>query len=66
MGDTVRRSSREALRGGRAGGLLALVLFASPTAAQIRTENAGVISPELTVLRELATAAHSENLDELR
>jgi hypothetical protein len=36
-----------------------------PAAAQIVTENAGVISPELTILRESVAEARSENLDEV-
>ncbi len=45
---------------------LAAFLLAAPLAAQIVTENAGVISPELTIVREVVGLARSENLDELR
>jgi len=45
---------------------LAALLAASPAAAQVVTENAGVVSPELTVLREIASVSKSENLDEVR
>jgi hypothetical protein len=44
----------------------ALALLArDPAAAQITTENAGVISPELTILRESVSVARSANLDEV-
>lgn len=46
--------------------ILAALLLAAPSAAQIVTENAGVVSPELTILRELASVERSENLDEVR
>lgn len=45
--------------------LLAL-LSGAPAAAQIVTENAGVLSPELTILRESVGVSRSENLDEVR
>jgi len=44
----------------------ALLLLAPPAATQIVTENAGVGSPELFVVRELAGAARSAHLDEQR
>jgi hypothetical protein len=40
--------------------------LATPATAQIVTENAGVLSPELTIVREIGSVAHSENLDEVR
>jgi hypothetical protein len=43
-----------------------VLLVAAPAAAQIVTENAGVISPELTILRESVGVSRSENLDEVR
>ena len=45
---------------------LAVLLMTFPASAQIVTENAGVISPELTILRESVGVARSENLDEVR
>ena len=47
-------------------GALAALAVAAPASAQIVTENAGVISPELTVLREVAGVSRSANLDEVR
>lgn len=44
----------------------ALLAAAAPVAGQIVTENAGVISPELTILRESLSMLRTENLDELR
>jgi hypothetical protein len=46
--------------------LLAPLVFAAPAAPQIVTENAGVISPELTILRAVGSVSRSENLDEVR
>jgi hypothetical protein len=45
---------------------VAALLCAELASAQVVTENAGVTSPELTILREVATVSRSENLDELR
>jgi hypothetical protein len=49
-----------ALRAGCAG-----LLLASAARAQIVTENAGVVSPELTIVREQLGLARAENLDEV-
>jgi hypothetical protein len=54
-------AAQRALRAGCAG-----VLLASAVCAQIVTANAGVLSPELTLVREQLGLARSENLDEVR
>jgi hypothetical protein len=47
--------------------VLGLLFCLAPAgAAQIVTENAGVLSPELTVLREALGVLHAQHLDELR
>jgi hypothetical protein len=46
--------------------LLLGAALASPAAAQIVTENAGVTSPELKVLRESVAVARTENLEDVR
>lgn len=48
----------------RAGG--ALALLSSVAAGQIVTENAGVLSPELTLVREQLGVSRAENVDEVR
>jgi hypothetical protein len=47
-------------------GVLLAIMLASTSAAQITTENAGVTSPELQVLRESVSVTRTENLDEVR
>ena len=46
--------------------VLVTAALASSGAAQVVTENAGVTSPELTVLRESLSVTRTENLDEVR